>query len=596
MNCIRFIHDPDLKMPKGKEIMEVPETIFSSEYIDSDGLFITFRRFPKQHSCSIIENINACKRLYGKYNGNIVFYAMGLDTHLSPVIVWDIAHSIDVGKTITFLDDNNSDVVLKKRYYSNCFKIISEDNRCVKFEKIAPLPIEKDKGLDEWTFGIPTGPGDATILNAAVKRILEFQCTKKEIILCGCPGKNFKYWDKVKIVGEDIPAPPVQISRKKNCIAENASYSNICILHDRVFLPSDFMEAVKKYGDCYAVTTFQSLFFEDYYNLMPHRYSDYGMFRNNIFSNNVQGIKINKESNKLFSNSFAHSVIPFADANNKFFYQNPLQYSKQSYATGSLYIIKKSLMLNCPLDNKLVWEEFEDVEWGIRCNNCGIPHLINPYTFSQSITSRNMIISYDGIPYCGADGKTTHISNLSKRWYPIEKKPLFSISGSEMWERFYKFRNKYCPEVILYPQTLNTEVYIKTVAELLSMAQFELDEDNINAFLKDIDNLLYLLTTHSFKRYIKTHLIIYGNKAIPDIIWSGNLQKTVIFRLKGKLFSNNLCEYGVKHTALLNYGSKISAKKLGKLNKRIFYHPNGKKGFFSAIKNSTPYIEYFEGE
>ncbi|MFH7439462.1 hypothetical protein RA269_28935, partial [Pseudomonas syringae pv. tagetis] len=81
---------------------------------------------------------------------------------------------------------------------------------------------ESNDDLDSWTFGITVGPGDATVINAAVKRILEIDILHKELLLCGTPGSNFAYFDKVGIVGEDITAPPVQIGKKKNRLALEA--------------------------------------------------------------------------------------------------------------------------------------------------------------------------------------------------------------------------------------------------------------------------------------------------------------------------------------------------------------------------------------
>src|SRR5262249_40689380 len=98
-----------------------------------------------------------------------------------------------------------------------------------------------------------------------------------EIILCGRPGANFAYHDQVRIVGEDITAPPLRISMKKNRIVEEARHENLCLLHDRVFLPIDFIDAVKRFGDFYALQTMQSIYFDDLWCMVPRRYSDAGL-------------------------------------------------------------------------------------------------------------------------------------------------------------------------------------------------------------------------------------------------------------------------------------------------------------------------------
>lgn len=112
------------------------------------------------------------------------------------------------------------------------------------------------------TLAIPTGPEDATLLNACVARILELDVPRKEIPRrLDLAEYLFKYWDQVRIVGEGI-APPVQICKKKNRLCTgSASYANLCIIHDRVFLPSNFREMVHRFGNAFPLTALQSIYF-----------------------------------------------------------------------------------------------------------------------------------------------------------------------------------------------------------------------------------------------------------------------------------------------------------------------------------------------
>jgi hypothetical protein len=181
-----------------------------------------------------------------------------------------------VGGSIRFIDDPVDTFQLERKYFIDAFRCIERKADSAHFVKEAALPAEAGS-LDEWTFGIPVGPEDATLLNVCVKRILELDVPKKEILLCGRPADNFRYWDHVRVVGEDITAPPVQICRKKNRIAQEARYENLCIIHDRVFLPHNFHEAVQRFGGAFPLTGFQSLYFDDKWNLAPRRYSDFGV-------------------------------------------------------------------------------------------------------------------------------------------------------------------------------------------------------------------------------------------------------------------------------------------------------------------------------
>ena len=96
------------------------------------------------------------------------------------------------------------------------------------------------------------------------------------------PHPDFKYFDKVRIVGTDIPAPPVHITRKKNVLAQEARYENLCIIHDRVLLPSNFWSAMVAFGDHYPFTGLQSFYFVDKHNLIPRKYSDFNSIEQDL--------------------------------------------------------------------------------------------------------------------------------------------------------------------------------------------------------------------------------------------------------------------------------------------------------------------------
>lgn len=596
MKCIQLQHDTCLGMPRAKQLLGFPQSAIDECSRDGCDYLMTFRLLPKQVRGRHICNIHACKRINDIYDGNISFYAVETDSPFTPLILWDIAHTLSIGKLLRFYGENVQQHTLCKGYYQNAFQIVENRSDCIVFKKIAELPIERDRGLDDWTFGIPTGPGDATILNATVKRILELPCKNKEIILCGRPGGNFKYWDQVKIVGEDITAPPVQISKKKNRIAEYASYANLCILHDRVFLPRDFVDAMQRYGDDYSIITLQSVYFDDYFNLCPFRYSDYHSLTSEEVSMGLSSIDVvTYRSGNIRSYQFNPNISMISEQFNQFCYQNALRTSDRTYATGSLYIVKRAIFTQYPLDEQLCWENFEDVEWGIRTNQAGIPHRINPYAFTQSLLGRNLLMPANGIRYSKADGTKSNFILFRQKALPVKRKPLLKCTEQKAWKNLFAFQQRYCPNFRLAVKNLDAKYRIQIILELLSSAQFNLDDSSIEKFLDDVEAmLLYGTFSHSFRQYLHTQFLIHGGMAMGNIIDGEDLRNQLSLRLRGSPFYTNLSDYGVNYSIAIKFGTFLSACLFSRRNKRLFFHPDGLCGYYRSILNSTPFKTYFQ--
>lgn len=586
MRYIQFVHNKKLNLPQGKKLLTIPEKILTEK---QDGYFISFRNFPSHISPTQIRGIDASKRFINQYKGNVICYYLETDSPIAPLIFWDLAHTLNIGDSIVVYDSNQC-FYLEREYYRSSFQISSKERHCKTFTKIRPLTAEKNIGLEDWTFGIPTGPGDATLLNAAVKRILELPCRHKEIILCGKPGNNFQFWDQVRIVGEDIPAPPVQIARKKNCIADNARYNNLCILHDRVFLPADFIEAVERFGDLYPVTTLPSIYFDDKNNMIPLRYSDYGeMLREPLAGSSAA---VYSGGANTFS-SFQQLLFPALETSSQFFCANPLFYVPTAYATGSLYIVKKNVWNNYPIDPRFRWEEYEDVEWAIRLSLMGIPNRLNPYSITQSLSMRSRLTYGNGVAYISCD-QTQKVWKPVSSYLPLKRKPLFKVNQQEAWDKLIQFKEKYCPKLAINVQELTGLSRLEIIILLIAQSEFELSYEHIREYLCDVERFLFLSSvSYEFKERMQNSFLQKGNAAKYDLIYHAELHNQYLDRPKKELFPLSASEFFVRKSLMNRIGSFLSALRLAWQNGKAFYHPDGLGGFWKAIKNSTPYINYF---
>lgn len=584
MNLVQLVHDKSLNVIKQKHLLKISDEDMLSLKHD---VVVTFRKSENIKPNKVIKGINACSRFIHLFNQDVVLYHLEDDSSISPIIFWDIVHTLPRGANITVMEDDITDAYYLRPYYQKSLKIVEQKDGKIIFRKEAALPAELDGGLENWTFGIPVGPGDATGLNAVVKRILELDVAQKEIILCGMPGRNFAYWDKVRIVGTDIPAPPVQICRKKNAIVNYAKYNNICILHDRVFLPKDFYQAMKRYGDYFPFTTFQCIYFGDSWNRNFIRYSDYNSLMVG-FPMHVKTCTVNKKI------SFTHDTADIFDENVRFIYANPCKYSIQNYVTGSLYIVKRAVWSQCPQNEKLVWEDFEDVEQGIRANVLGIPETVNPYTLTQSLYGRGIVLNMGINIFEDKKGNIKKTTNFFK-CISGTKKPLFNIfvkDGIRDFKRFYtKYIDKAFAAKIL--QNINRELYFRIIIKSIALAQIHLSYLEIKNFIENFDRwILHGNMSKGEKNMWIEKFLVEGSDAKLEFIRWIKLAGMYATCPKNDVFCITLKKYFLNPSLGVKIGSLLTAYSLWRQNGNLFYNPDGIYGYYRAIINSTPFKTY----
>lgn len=582
MRLIQLIHDKHLGYPHGKNLETIEPSVLA-EYEEMADFFLTFRCSLQRPVDDKIEKIMAFTRWINRFDGTIVCDHLAEMSEFAPIIWWDIAHTMSLGGRFIILGDAS---YLQKEYYNGSFEVIGEEKGKTILEKVAALRVEQEVGLDDWTFGIPVGPGDATALNAIVKRILELRCHHKEIILCGTPGTNFKYRSEVKIVGEDIPAPPVQICRKKNTIVYHAKYNNVCILHDRVFLPSDFMEAMRKYGDYYPFLGMQSIYMGDRWNRKCARYSDYNLI--DLPSSNLNAVN---------GNIVTHHTTDVFESNVKFFYGNPCRFRTNSYLTGSMYIVKKSLWSFAKQEESLLWEDFEDIEQGLRLAKKGVNSLVNPYAFTQSIFQRRPVLGNGGVWYENIQKKALYKSY----YFPLlhgQLKPKNRISARSWKEKIITFCEKYKindEELFMLLQS-PSEHRCLIIFKSIALASFDNNRKSIRSFLKDVQGVLGYSFSPKDKQYWENCFYLRCEQAKFDFVnwrfWDGDYLNN-----SGKMvFSTNDKDFFVSDGVMVRIGSFITALQLWVDNGKLFCLNRGLIGFYHAIINSTPFMKYVEDE
>lgn len=175
----------------------------------------------------------------------------------------------------------------------------------------------------------------------SIKNQKKISINDYEIILVGpsssqineivCKNKNINH-----ILFED-ESKNVWITKKKNLAVKAAKYENLVITHDYIGLCEDWYSNFLDFGDDWDVC------------MNPIRTMDNKRFRD---------------------------WVEWVDYKNPNSYWGPvfLQYAdhskiKKMYISGTYWCAKKEFMLKNPLNENLMWEQGEDVEWSKRCQN-----------------------------------------------------------------------------------------------------------------------------------------------------------------------------------------------------------------------------------
>lgn len=560
-----------------------------------DALVYTLRQqdglFAAEH---VQRKVSATTRLdVPRGTQRIVLHGLESDSPLAPLFLWDIAHFAPVGAEIVVQESLPMPCYYDRPYFADGLQKLSSTGARSVYRKVAALDAEAGD-LDEWTFAIPAGPEDATLLNACVARILELDVPRKEILLCGRPSANFKYWDQVRIVGEDITAPPVQICKKKNRLAEEASYENLCIIHDRVFLPINFRQVVHRFGNAFPLTAMQSVYFDDRHNFALRRYSDFGMGLR-LDSHIAHGIG---RQETLTPSRYATGVLSEIETTG-FVFANAHRYTKNHYPTGSLYLVKRKVWARAPQDESLVWTEFEDIEQGERAARLGIPSRVNPHGFTQSMISRPILAWLGGTLAERLNGN----ESMHRTWFEmltfIPRKPLLKKTREQAILDGARFMRTWgvAQDPSIEPLTSamsSTKRRLRWIRQVVAAVQLPLHRATLRQFTQD------------FERLVMSEQVPYGWHTATVNEFAHGPEKgmhrffdtlTELFnhaaqRPKKRVFANALTDYLPSGWWSVLPGTLLSTVYLMRKQHQLFVLPRGFLPKLRAILGTTPYRRY----
>jgi hypothetical protein len=185
----------------------------------------------------------------------------------------------------------------------------------------------------DFSFIICTNNPNIERIDTCIATIKDLNIPNYEIIVVG--GKRIGAdIANVTFIEFDEEQRPGWITKKKNIGSAIAKYENLCILHDYFAFDSNWYNNWLNFGNDWDVA-----------------------------SNAIRGIN----GERIFTDWVTLDDPELGQG-------HPLLYletnkTKYQYISGGFFIVKKKLMLAYPLNETLVWNEQEDVEWSLRIRN-----------------------------------------------------------------------------------------------------------------------------------------------------------------------------------------------------------------------------------
>lgn len=185
--------------------------------------------------------------------------------------------------------------------------------------------------IEKWSFGIITNGVRGDWIENIIQSIRKQNIPDYEIIICGT------YYDRKENDCRYIPFNQRDdkrwITKKKNIIAREANYQNLCIVHDRIYFDDKWYKGIKKWGDCFEMLAVPQL-----YEKTNDRFGDW-------------------VCNKDFDIKTANNLVPVKTG-----YLKYTDWDKNVPGFAAVIIIKKDIFLSNSFNETLYWgNQFDDI-------------------------------------------------------------------------------------------------------------------------------------------------------------------------------------------------------------------------------------------
>ena len=200
----------------------------------------------------------------------------------------------------------------------------------LRYKKCVPT-LKTGDSIESWTFGVISNGKKNDKVSKLIQSVIKQNIPNFEVIICGpysipkeFNGIDINVLDDIKLEHDIRPPTPA----KKNKIIKRAKYHNLCVMHDRFTLPDDWYSNFKNYGNYFDVLC------------LPTVDRSGNRFRVDWMEYHYPITQIIRQNKSLAYTSWSPETI----------------------IQGGILIAKTHLMQKVMFDERLYWEELEDMQ------------------------------------------------------------------------------------------------------------------------------------------------------------------------------------------------------------------------------------------
>lgn len=186
----------------------------------------------------------------------------------------------------------------------------------------------------DWTFGIITVYEDKDRLQQIIESIRALDIPNYEILFVGGGDSEGIEGADIRKIDFDETVKDKWITRKKNIIAQEAKYDNIVLMHDYHIFHPDWYRNFVAFGTDWDICSCPQYLITGSRNPM-----DWSLWDKPGFG-------------RAWSLNY-----------------NDWSQTQYMYISGGFFMVKRHVLLEEPLNEDLVWNQEEDVEWSYRVRN-----------------------------------------------------------------------------------------------------------------------------------------------------------------------------------------------------------------------------------
>ena len=186
----------------------------------------------------------------------------------------------------------------------------------------------------QWTFGIITVYEDKERLLDIIDSIRRMNIPEYEILFVGGGDSSDIEGNDIRKIDFDESEKPLWITRKKNILVQNAKYDNVVVMHDYNKFDVNWYTSFKEFGTDWDICSCPQFLITGMRNPM-----DWSLWDKPGYG-------------RAWS-------LDYRDWSQ----------TEYMYISGGFFIVKKHVMIEEPLNEELLWNQEEDVEWSMRVRN-----------------------------------------------------------------------------------------------------------------------------------------------------------------------------------------------------------------------------------